>query len=52
MPTDPMEEHLDIYIKAQQQNEDIAHIALVNTIEATDAWSAWKKNLATETWNE
>ncbi|KAK2365165.1 hypothetical protein QL285_030112 [Trifolium repens] len=52
MPTDPMEEQLGINMEAQLHNEDIAHAAPINTIEGSDAWSTWRENLATGSWNE
>jgi hypothetical protein len=52
MPTDPMEEQLGINMEEQLHNEDIAHAAPINTIEGSDAWSTWRENLATGSWNE
>ncbi|WJX82893.1 hypothetical protein P8452_65599 [Trifolium repens] len=52
MPTDPMEEQLNVDMEAQLHNEDITNAAPINTIEGSDAWSAWRESLATGTWNE
>jgi hypothetical protein len=52
MPTDPMEEQLNVDMETQLHNEDITNAAPINTIEGSDAWSAWRESLATGTWNE
>lgn len=52
MSTDPMEEQLDTELEAQLHNEDMTHAAPINSIETSDAWSAWRENLATQMWNE
>lgn len=51
MPTDPMEEQLGAELEEQLHNEDMEHVAPINTIDATDEWSAWRENLATQMWN-
>jgi hypothetical protein len=52
MPTDPIEEQLNIDMEAQIHNEDIANAAPIDTIEGSAEWSAWRESLAIGNWNE
>ena len=54
MPVDPMETQLDVELEGRLHNEDMAygHGDRINTVEASDEWSAWRDNLATQMWNE